>query len=116
MLCRAETTGPDPTRPKLLYVSHICVNQVRVRDVIDGCDATLEVHKLENMKAGLSVEGGEVVVGDPDTRARVVMKLRCGDQTEKEEWVRAVNKEVKMLRNMANALSGQQIQLTNPSL
>ena len=81
------------------------MNQVRVRDVIDGCDNTFEVHKLENIKAGLSVMGGEVVVGDRDTKADVVMRLLCSTEAEKDEWVRAINGEVKQLRSMASALS-----------
>jgi hypothetical protein len=105
VLCREGPNPLDPHSPKIYYVNHISVNQVRVRDVIDGCDLTFEVHKLENIKAGLSVRGGEVVVGDRDTKAGVVMRIRCASEPEKEQWVRAVNTEVKQLRSMAHTLS-----------
>ena len=111
VLCRTGPNTIEPNSPKIFYASHISVNQVRVRDVIDGCDNTFEVHKLENIKAGLSVMGGEVVVGDRDTKAGVVMRLMCSTESEKEEWVRAINGEVKQLRSMANTLSSQLLQL-----
>jgi len=111
VLCRTGPNTIEPNSPKIFYASHISVNQVRVRDVIDGCDNTFEVHKLENIKAGLSVMGGEVVVGDRDTKAGVVMRLLCSTESEKEEWVRAINGEVKQLRSMANTLSSQLLQL-----
>ena len=43
-------------------------------------------------------------MGDRDTRAGVVMRLLCSSEGEKEEWVRAINTEVKQLRSMANTL------------
>merc|ERR1719481_1044061 len=107
LLCRACANSVEPSSPKLYYISHISVNQVRVRDVIEGCPLTFEVHKLENIKAGLSVRGGQVIQGDRDTKAGVVMRLVCAHEKEKEEWVRAINQEVKQLRSMANILSSQ---------
>jgi len=111
VLCRASNNSMEPNSPNIHYVSHISVNQVRVRDVTAGCDRTFEVHKLENIKAGLSVRGGQVVVGDSNNRAGVVMRVMCSSEVEKEEWVRAVNMEVKQLRSMANNLASQLIQL-----
>ena len=65
-----------------------------MRDVIASCPRTFEVHKLEHIKAGLSVMGGEVVVGDKGIQAGVVMRIICNTEKEKEEWVRSINCEV----------------------
>ena len=59
--------------------------------------------------------GGEVVVGDRDTKAGVVMRLLCSTEAEKDEWVKAINAEVKQLRSMANTLSSQLLQLPGMS-
>ena len=39
------------------------------------------------------------------------MTVMCSSEVEKDEWVRAVNMEVKQLRSMANSLASQLIQL-----
>ena len=42
-----------------------------------------------------------------DTKSGVVMRLECESENEKDDWVGAINTEVKQLRNMARSLSSQ---------
>ena len=42
----------------------------------------------------------------PATRAGVVMRVMCSSEVEKDEWVRAVNMEVKQLRSISFSLGG----------
>jgi hypothetical protein len=60
-----------------------------VRDVIEGQPHSFDVHKLEN-------------VIQPETV--VIMRLKCESEDDKNEWVRAVNKEVKQIRADAKTL------------
>ena len=59
------------------------LNQVRVRDVIEDQPHSFDVHKLENVI---------------QTDTVVIMRLKCESEDDKNEWVRAVNKEVKQIR------------------
>ena len=67
-----------------------------------------EVHKLENIKVGISVMGQQTPsVHKKDTKSGVIMRLECESENVKDDWVRAINSEVKQLRNMARSLSSQ---------
>ena len=84
------------------------VNQLRVRDTIGDDLNTFEVHKLENVKVGISVMG-DTHNSDSrsDTKSGVIMRIECQSEDIKDDWVRAINNEVKQLRFMAKTLSSQ---------
>ena len=73
------------------------LNQVRVRDVIADDENTFEVHKLEHLKEK----------SKNDTKGGIVMRLECESEDKKNEWVKAINVEVKHLRSMARSISNQ---------
>ena len=81
---------------------------MRIRDTI-GEDLNLfEVHKLEDVKVGISGMG-DLNTSDvsDDTEGAVIMRLECQSENEKNSWVRAINTEIKQLRTMAKTLSSQ---------
>ena len=41
------------------------------------------------------------------TKSGVIMRIECESENVKDDWVRAVNSEVKQLRSMAKSLSSQ---------
>ena len=73
------------------------MNQVRVRDVIADDKNTFEVHKLEHVKDKSSKK----------TAGGIVMRLECESENRKNEWVKAINSEVKLLRSTAKCISSQ---------
>ena len=73
------------------------MNQVRVRDVIAANENTFEVHKLEHVEDKTR----------SDTNSGIVMRLECESEDKKNEWVKAINSEVKQLRSMARYFSEQ---------
>ena len=60
-----------------------------MRDVIEDEEAGFDVHKIESL-----IQPGVVVV----------MRLRCQSEEDKNDWVRAVNMEVRKVREEAKAL------------
>ena len=62
---------------------------MRVRDVIEDDSNSFDVHKVESV-----IQPGTVVM----------MRLRCGDEEEKDGWVRAITQEVKQIREEAKNL------------
>ena len=60
-----------------------------MRDVIENEETSFDVHKIESL-----IKPGVVVI----------MRLRCQSEEEKNDWVRAVNKEVRKVREEAKAL------------
>ena len=64
---------------------------MRVRDVIADNTKTFEIQKLENFALGMRDCKNE-------TRGSVIMRLECQSEDEKDDWVRAINMEVKQLR------------------
>ena len=62
---------------------------MRVRDVIDDDSTSFDVHKLESV-----IQTGKVVL----------MRLRCGDEEERDGWVKAIILEVKQIREEAKKL------------
>ena len=79
-----------------------------MRDTIGDDLNTFEVHKLENVKVGKSVIGEpNTSDGKSDTKSGVIMRLECESEDNKDDWVRAINNEVKQLRSMAKTLSSQ---------
>ena len=67
---------------------------------------TFEVHKLENVKVGITVMG-QASDNKSDTKNGVKMRLECISEDEKDDWVKAINSEVRQLRSMAKTLSSQ---------
>ena len=81
---------------------------MRVRDTIGDDLNTFEVHKLEHVKIDISVMGEpNTSDGKSDTKNGVIMRLQCESEENKDDWVRAINNEVKQLRSMAKTLSRQ---------
>jgi len=108
VLCRTSENYLQQHSPHLCYLDHLSINQVRIRDTIADNLNTFEVHKLENIKVGISVMGQQTPIENKkDTKSGVVMRLECESEKVKDDWVRAINTEVKQLRNMARSLSSQ---------
>merc|ERR1719334_3113512 len=95
VLCRAKESSKEQ---QLEYENHVNINKVRVRDTVGENENLFELHKLENTAENLEH------CADIKT---VIMRLECQSETEKNEWVKAINSEVKQLRNMAKTLSSQ---------
>ena len=75
------------------------MNKLRIRDTI-GEDLNLfEVHKLEDVGVGVD--------GNDDTNSAVIMRLESQSESEKNDWVKSINTEIKQLRTMAKALSSK---------
>ena len=70
---------------------------MRVRDVIADDENTFEIHKLEHLKDHSSNA----------TAGGIVMRLECKSEERKNEWVKAINSEVKHLRSMTRSISNQ---------
>ena len=98
VLCR------EKAEDQFSYIEHISVNKMRVRDTVAGHDNVFEIHKLE--EANISSADSSV---QSESRHKceevVIMRLECKSEEEKNEWVKALNKEVKQLRTMAKNLS-----------
>jgi hypothetical protein len=62
---------------------------VQVRDVIEDDPCSFDIYKLES-----EIQPGTVVM----------MRLRCGDEEEKDDWVKAIVQEVKQIREEAKKL------------
>ena len=79
------------------------INQIRIRDVIAEDDTTFEVHKLEHIK-----DMGKDANNRNDTSDKlsgIIMRLQCDSEQAKNDWVKAINSEVKQLRNTAKNIS-----------
>ena len=96
-LCKTRENSTEPNNPHLLYESHISMNQVRIRDVVASDKNTFEVHKLEHVK----------VPGRKDSKAGIIMRLECESEEEKNDWVKAINVEVKQLRSSVKSMANQ---------
>ena len=70
---------------------------MRVRDVIADDESTFEIHKLEHVK-DKSVN---------ETKGGIIMRIECESEDKKNEWVKAINSEVKHLRSTAKNISDQ---------
>jgi len=103
MLCRTSENLSEPNNPHLIYENHISINQIRIRDVIAEDDTTFEVHKLEHIK-----DMGKNANNKNDTSDKlsgIIMRLQCESEQGKNDWVKAINSEVKQLRNTAKNIS-----------
>ena len=80
----------------ILLHLNFSLNQVRVRDVIADDAITFEVHKLEHLKEHKS-----------ENKSGIIMRLECESEDKKDEWVKAINNEVKQLRSAARSISNQ---------
>ena len=58
---------------------------------------TFEVHKVEHVK----------VAGQRDSKAGIIMRLECESEEEKNDWVKAINVEVKHLRSSVKTMANQ---------
>ena len=67
---------------------------MRVRDNVADGENLFEVHKLEHLKAESS----------DDSKGGIVMRLECESEDYKNEWVKAINREVKHLRSMVKSV------------
>ena len=91
-------SGTEKYHLRLRIYIYVCsLNQVRVRDVVADDENTFEVHKLEHLKAESS----------DDTKGGIVMRLKCESEDVKNEWVKAINSEVKHLRSTATFITNQ---------
>ena len=70
---------------------------MRVRDVIAEDESTFEIHKLEHVKDRTVKE----------TKGGIIMRIECESEDKKNEWVKAINSEVKHLRSTAKNISDQ---------
>ena len=70
---------------------------MRIRDVIADDENTFEIHKLEHLKERTENE----------TKGGIIMRVECESEDKKNEWVRAINSEVKQLRSTAKNISAQ---------
>ena len=68
---------------------------MRVRDVIAEDESTFEIHKLEHVKDRTVKE----------TKRGIIMRIKCETEDKKNEWVKAINSEVKHLRSTAKNIS-----------
>ena len=73
------------------------LNQIRVRDLVADDENLFEVHKWEHLKAESS----------DDSKGGIVMRLECESENVKNEWVKAINSEVKQLRSTVKSISNQ---------
>ena len=64
------------------------MNTVRVRDIVAMDSNTFDVHKLEHVKA--STKGSS-----ESSKGGLAMTLECTSESEKNEWVKAINNVVK---------------------
>jgi hypothetical protein len=118
LLCKTTANQSEPNNPHLLYDNHIryseikssnhhyikkiicndfSLNQVRIRDVVADDENIFEVHKLEHLKAESSGAN----------KSGIVMRLECESEDAKNEWVKAINSEVKHLRSTLKYISNQ---------
>eukprot|EP00092_Neocalanus_flemingeri_P006754 GFUD01007296.1.p1 GENE.GFUD01007296.1~~GFUD01007296.1.p1 ORF type:complete len:191 (+),score=49.79 GFUD01007296.1:70-573(+) len=113
VLCRTSENCVEQNNPHLFYADHVSVNQVRIRDTVADDLNTFEVHKLENIKIGITVNGqSNPTDNKSDTKNGVIMRIECESEDEKDDWVKAINSEVKQLRSMAQTLSSQFVLLS----
>ena len=80
----------------ILYID-FSLNQVRVRDIVAEDENTFEIHKLE-------CEKDRYRTADK-TRGGILMQIECESEDKKNEWVKAINSEVKHLRSTARNIS-----------
>ena len=99
VLCR-EMEGDE-----LSYIEHVNVNKMRVRDTVAGHDNVFEIHKLEEEKR-LPIDADHQSEKRRECDEVVIMRLECKSEEEKDDWVKALNKEVKQIRTMAKCLVG----------
>jgi len=109
MLCKTSDNVSEPNNPHLIYENHISINQIRIRDVIADDETTFEVHKLEHIKdISRDAAKNEAQAGDNKVSG-IVMRLQCDSEENKNDWVKAINSEVKQLRNAAKTISSNQM-------
>ena len=66
-------------------------------------ETTFEVHKLEHIK-DIGAAKNDTQTGD-NRVSGIVMRLQCDSEENKNDWVKAINSEVKQLRNAAKTIS-----------
>ena len=70
---------------------------MRVRDIVAEDENTFEIHKLEHEMDRYRT---------PDkTKGGILMQIECESEDKKNEWVKAINSEVKHLRSTARNFS-----------
>ena len=84
------------------------MNKVRVRDVIAHDDKTFEIHQINNTNMTKSMRDVE-----DDAKDQILLRLRCRTEEEKDEWVKAINMEVKELKSTMKNLSRAFVFLNN---
>ena len=77
-------------------MSLFSLNQVRVRDVVVGNTFAFEIDRLERIEFGMK----EAEYGP-------VTRIECLSEEDKDDWVTAVNTEVKDLIFFGKRLSGE---------
>jgi len=94
IICR-ELSSVESSDPRLVYFTHVSVNQVRVRDICAEDALTFELQRVEGVK----------LLKSQNIQEGSVAKIACATEEEKNEWVGAINTEVKILRSVAKSLS-----------
>ena len=79
-----------------------------MRDVIAQDDKTFEIHQLSNTNMTKSMRDAE-----DDVKNQILLRLRCRTEEDKDEWVKAINKEVKELKSTMKNLSRAFVFLNN---
>ena len=74
---------------------------MRVRDVIAEDSRTFDIHLLGN-NLGRGVGMTESMC---DNGEQMMMRLKCPSEESKNDWVRAINKEIKELKSEMKKLS-----------
>ena len=64
---------------------------VRVRDVVADDTNTFEIHRIEHLKDTTNIM-------ESDYKSGKMLRLECDSEEEKDEWVKAINRQVKLLR------------------
>ena len=68
---------------------------VRVRDVVADDTNTFEIHRIEHLKDTTNIMKN-------DDKSGKMLRLECDSEEEKDEWVKAINRQVKLLRLASN--------------
>ena len=65
-----------------------------MRDVVADNPNTFEIHKVEHLKDKPENPNKSSV----ENTSAIIMRLECQDQQDKDDWVRAINSQVKNWR------------------
>ena len=69
-----------------------------MRDVVADNPNTFEIHKLEHLKDTQERKMNHEKTENVNTNT-IIMRLECESEEEKDDWVKAINREVKTLRS-----------------